>query len=409
MVFFVIYWIFYTPNHAYAQRAISPELPNTIFCEINATMMDNDSSCKVDWRNPWYWYWDDGSGDEYTVWAVPDGETVNKFELPGGPAQVVGAEIYVGDGSFPAGGSFLGTDFLLVAYDNDGENGMPGTLLDSVVITVNNYDWVRCEGLNAIDEDGILYLGMRQLLYPPNVAPMGIDNEMPIVYKSYARQPFTGQWLFSPYQDFMIRAIVCFSWKQVGSFMLKNDTNIVVSRISDFNPVLGQRANLPQSIWVSRISDFNPAQGETPEDGVLTVIDSVFGMPALYLDTAMVSLPDGYYAYGLKRFNEEDSTYSDWSYSNPVYHILTSIEDVISKEFFSVYPNPTHEQVVVRAEAGVNNTIQVTDIIGRIVFRSKLPLSGEMTINVSDWPKGLYFVSLSDHGVRNKAVKLVVD
>jgi len=387
MVFFVICWIFSTPNHTYAQRATSPELPNTIFCEINATMMDNDSSCQVDWRYPWIWYWDDGSGDEYVVWAVPDGETVNKFELPGGLAQVVGAEIYVGDGSFPAGGSFLGTDFLLVAYDNDGEDGMPGTLLDSVVITVNNYDWVRCEGLNAIDEDGILYLGMRQLLYPPNVAPMGIDNEMPIVYKSYVRQPFTGQWLFSSVQDFMIRAIVCFSWKQVGSFLPKSYIGVVVSRISDFNP----------------------AQGETPEDGVLTVIDSVYGMPALYFDTAMVSLPDGYYAYGLKRYNEEDSTYSDWSYSNAVYHILTSIEDVISKEIFSVYPNPTHEQVVVRAEAGVNNTIQVTDIIGRIVFRSELTLSGEMTMNVSDWPKGLYFVSLSDHGVRNKAVKLVVD
>lgn len=388
MVFFVICWIFSTPNHAYAQRATSPELPNTIFCEINATMMDNDSSCKVDWRYPWIWYWDDGSGDEYTVWAVPDGETVNKVEIPvGGPAQVVGAEIYVGDGSFPAGGSFLGTDFLLVAYDNDGENGMPGTLLDSVVITVNNYDWVRCEGLNAFDEDGIFFLGMRQLLYPPNVAPMGIDNEMPIMYKSYIRQPFKGQWLLSPYQDFMIRAITCYAGKQLSSSLPKDYVNIVVSRISDFNP----------------------AQGETPEDGVLTVIDFVFGMPALYLDTAMVSLTDGYYAYGLKRFNEEDSTYSDWSYSNPVYHILTSIEDVISKEIFSVYPNPTHEQVVVRADAGVNNTIQVTDIIGRIVFRLELPLSGEMTINVSDWPKGLYFVSLSDHGVRNKAVKLVVD
>ena len=388
MVFFGICWIFSTPNHAYAQRATSPELPNTIFCEINATMMDNDSSCQVDWRYPWYWYWDDGSGDEYTVWAVPDGETVNKVEIPvGGPAQVVGAEIYVGDGSFPAGGSFLGTDFLLVAYDNDGENGMPGTLLDSVVITVNNYEWVRCEGLNAFDEDGIFFLGMRQLLYPPNVAPMGIDNEMPIVYKSYARQPFTGQWLFSPYQDFMIRAITCYAGKQLSSSSPKDYANIVVSRISDFNP----------------------AQGETPEDGVLTVIDSVYGMPALYFDTAMVSLPDGYYAYGLKRYNEEDSTYSDWSYSNAVYHILTSIEDVISKEIFSVYPNPTHEQVVVRAEAGVNNTIQVTDIIGRIVFRSELTLSGEMTMNVSDWPKGLYFVSLSDHGVRNKAVKLVVD
>jgi len=388
MVFFGIWWIFSTPIHAYAQRATSQELPNTVFCEINATMMDNDSSCKVDWRYPWIWYWDDGSGDEYTVWAVPDGETVNKVEIPvGGPAQVVGAEIYVGDGSFPTGGSFLGTDFLLVAYDNDGENGMPGTLLDSVVITVNNYDWVRCEGLNAFDEDGIFFLGMRQLLYPPNVAPMGIDNEMPIVYKSYIRQPFKGQWLLSPYQDFMIRAITCYAGKQLSSSLPKDYVNIVVSRISDFNP----------------------AQGETPEDGVLMVIDSVFGMPALYLDTAMVSLPDGYYAYGLKKYNSEDSTYSDWSYSNTVYHILTSIEDVISKEIFSVYPNPTHEQVVVRAEAGVNSTIQVTDIIGRIVFRSELPLSGEMTINVSDWPKGLYFVSLSDHGVRNKAVKLVVD
>ncbi|MDP2724430.1 MAG: T9SS type A sorting domain-containing protein [Bacteroidales bacterium] len=387
MVFFVICWFFSTLNHAYAQRATSQELPNTIFCEINATIVDNDSSCQVEWSNLWYWYWDDGSCEEYLAWMGPDGEVVNKFELSGGPVQIVGGEIYVGDGSFPNGGSFLGTDFLLVAYDNDGENGMPGTLVDSVVITVENYEWVRCEGLNAFDEDGVFYLGMRQLLYPPNVAPTGVDNDLPSMNNSYIRQPFTGQWLVPSNQDFMIRAFTCNASKQVSSSLPNDYANIVVSRISDFNP----------------------AQGETPEDGVLTVIDSVVGMPALYFDTTMVSLPDGYYAYGLKRLTNGDSTYSDWSYSNAVYHILTSIEDVISKEIFSVYPNPTHAKVVVRAEAGVNNTIQVTDIIGRIVFRSDLPLSGEMSIYVSGWPKGLYFVSLTNSGMRNKAIKLVVD
>ncbi|MFA5418871.1 MAG: T9SS type A sorting domain-containing protein [Bacteroidales bacterium] len=387
VLFIGVCWIFSTPNHTYAQRVTAQELPNTIFCEINATVVDNDSSCKVDWRYPWYWYWDDGSAEDYVAWMGPDGETVNKFELQGGPVQVVGGEIFVGDGSFPAGGTFLGTEFLLVAYDNDGESGMPGTLLDSVVITVENYDWVRCEGLNAFDEDGVFYLGMRQLLYAPNVAPVGIDNEMPIVYKSYARQPFTGQWLLSPYQDFMIRAFTCNASKQVSS-SLPNDYATIV---------------------VSRISDFNPAQGETPEDAVLTVIDSVVGMPALYFDTTMVSLPDGYYAYGLKRFNEEDSTYSDWSYSNPVYHILTSIDEAISTGIFSVYPNPSHDQVVIRAEMGLNRTVQVTDMMGRIVFKSDVPLSGEMSLQVSGWPRGLYFVSLSNQGVRKKVIKLVVD
>lgn len=387
MIYIGICWIFSTPINVYAQQTTPLELPNTLFCDINATIIENDSSCKVEWSNPWYWYWDDGSCDEHLAWLVPTGEAVNKFELPAGPVQIIGAEINVGDGTYPIGGTFLDTEFLLVIYDNDGEGGMPGTMLDSVFITVENYDWILREGLNVLDEDGIFYIGMRQLLFPPNVAPTGVDSEIPSMNKSYIRQPYTGQWLLSSVQDFMIRAYTCSTGKQVITTSPKSIENIVVSRISDFNP----------------------AQGETPEDGVLTVIDSVFGMPTVYFDTAVVSLVDGYYAYGLKRFNEEDSTYSGWSYSNPVYHILTSVDDVISNGSFSIYPNPSHDKVVVCAKLGVNQTIQVIDITGRFVFRSDLPISGEMTIDVSDWTRGLYLVNISNQGWSNNPVKLVVD
>ena len=70
-----------------------------------------------------------------------------KFTPLGYPATAIGGQIYVGDGSFP--GPFLGTEFGIALFDDDGPGGLPGTMLDSSGVTVNNYGWVSFDWISA--------------------------------------------------------------------------------------------------------------------------------------------------------------------------------------------------------------------------------------------------------------------
>ena len=108
-----------------------------------------------------------------------------KFTPSGYPATVIGGKFYVGDGSFP--GPFLGTEFGVAIFDDDGANGLPGTMLDSTGVTVNNYGWVSLDWMGATIEDGSFYLAMYQSGNSPNAAPIGIDTDNPTYFKSYSK------------------------------------------------------------------------------------------------------------------------------------------------------------------------------------------------------------------------------
>jgi len=380
-----VYCIIIMPFRLEAQQANTSDFPNTTFCELSTTIVNNDLAAHVQWSESGYTYYDDGSCDEMTVWVIPGGEMVVKFNL-GQSTQVVGAMIHVGDGSFPQGNEFLGTDFLLVAYDNDGVDGMPGTLLDSVVITVENYLWVRCEGLDVPDEDGIFYLGMRQLGSSTTSAPMGIDNEMPRANQSYARMPNGGQWQLSPFQDFMIRAVTCNTSKHEMPARQRNIPNMVVARISDFDPGLG----------------------ETPEDGLLTVIDSLLPMQEEYLDSTLATAPTGYYAYGLQKQDEETGTFGDWYYSNAVEHILSSVSENPDVQQVTIFPNPTKDQLTIHSKSIEESTISIKDISGRIMITCGIPSNAHISIDVSSWSRGIYFVVVESGQLNEKSIKLVV-
>lgn len=381
-----VFWLINTSNHGFAQMLTPTELPNNSFCSIDATIINNDSVCQIVWSNPWYWYYDDGSCNDLVIWTTAGGECVVKFELQPGQLRLIGAEINVGDGSFPSGVDFLGNDFLLVVYGNDGEEGLPDTLLDSVIITVDNYNWVSCEGLNVSIDDSIFYLGMRQILPVLEAPPIGIDTDLPTKNYSYIKQPPGGSWQLSPYQDFMVRALTCVDNKQPGQQAQRNYVGIVVSRVSDFDPTIG----------------------ETPDDGVLTVIDSILGFPYYYSDTSFVSLPTGYYAYGLKKYNVMDSTFSDWNYSNTVLHPVGITDNEFTKPDIIVYPNPANKRVYLKVKTEKNHMVYVVDITGRTVFESDLPTSGNISIDVSNWPRGLYLFNIFEDGRLHGSEKVII-
>jgi len=152
--------------------------------------------------------YDDGTAETYCAWQVAGNMMAVKFILNSNAASIVGARVFVGDGSYPVGGNILNQPFLVSVYVSDGLNGLPGTLIDSVSATVTNYGWVKVIGLKAfVTAD--FYISITQLSNSPDCIPIGMDETAPKVSQSYARNVINGNpWVLSPYQDLMINALI---------------------------------------------------------------------------------------------------------------------------------------------------------------------------------------------------------
>lgn len=150
----------------------------------------------------------DGTAENYCAWLLAGNMNAVKFSLSTYPASIVGASIYVGGGSFPVGGSILNQPFRVSVYDSDGENGLPGTLIDSISAVVTNYEWVFITGLHALVTRDV-YIAITQLSGAPDCIPIGVDETLPKVNQSYSRNVLTGSpWVLSPYQDLMINVLI---------------------------------------------------------------------------------------------------------------------------------------------------------------------------------------------------------
>ncbi len=331
----------------------TPVEVNATLCEapypvqwVYADPNEADTQCLVSWSLPMGPYeiaYDDGTADEYTVWSLPGGAVAVRFTPVGYPATAIGGRLNVGDGSFPANANFIGSTMAVGVIDDDGTNGMPGTVLDSIVVGVDNYGWVEFYGLDATVEDGDFYLVMWQLGTAANSAPIAIDNEQPIVYRSYAKMPNNPTWGMSPYQDFMMRAYV--SGPTSSVVMTSQTTTVNLPKIPESAQSLFIASGEPTRVSgtvktgqilpvananvagdrdltnyvVARVSNFDPNVG--PESGTLTAIANPSGVTE-YNDVAFGGQPAGFYAYAVKAVY--DMGESEWVYSNTVAHLLSA-------------------------------------------------------------------------------------
>jgi len=274
-----------------------------------------------------YWAWnysgyeiiyDDGGAEDYVMWVLPGGgKSAVRFTPAGYPATVSGGRLYVGNGDFPVGADFLGTDMAVGILDDDGPDGMPGTVLDSIIVTVNNYYWVDFNGFNATFEEGDFYIVMWQLGIPPQAAPLGIDEELPTVYRSYAAAAGS-DWTVSPYQDFMIRATV--------SNSLAAEETLTGSSYKLHSSENKQRElNSYDLVW---IDGFDPNQDETPEDGTKHHFPGNESSP--FLDTQWGPRDEGFYAYAARANYANDT--SEWTYSIVAAHMLDNVVTITMEQ-----------------------------------------------------------------------------
>jgi len=254
-----------------------PYVTATVNCSVQ-------SACLVEWGfpvSPFEIIYDDGTAEDLFVWATAFNENAVRFTPGGYPATVSGGRVYVGDGSFP-NVYWMNTPFAILVYDEDAA-GLPGNLLDSIGVSVNNYEWIDFDVLYAVIDSGDFFISMMQLNPSPYAAPIGIDMESPIVNRSYSKVA-GGSWALSVYQDFMIRALI-------ENPSTTNVDHYTIARMSDFNPDLG------------------------PATGVMTMITDT--MAQAYVDSSFQFLPEAWYAYAIQTVYAGGSV-SPWVYSNIV-------------------------------------------------------------------------------------------
>lgn len=198
---------------------------------VNAHLEEN-MWCEVTWLSGESTYdqkYDDGSVEDFALWLYAGSLNAVRFTPFTFPLKIIGARFYVGDGSWP--GPFLGSGFTVCVFDDDGPGGLPGSLLDSVTVTVNNYHWVEAHGLNAVINSGDYYIAMLQTAVLPEVAPLGVDQNLPTDYRSYSKFQ-DNPWALSAYQDFMIRSIYTYDTTST----LLEPVGFNVARITGIDP-----------------------------------------------------------------------------------------------------------------------------------------------------------------------------
>lgn len=326
--------------------------------------------CTITWGKPQGNHmilYDDDEVDDYLVWTIPGNAVGVRFSPKGYPAIVTGGRLNVGDGSFPPGANFIGTQFAVGIFDDDGVNGLPGTIYDSVIVSVDNYDWINF--YNCFDitfDEGDFYIVMWQLGDETNSAPIAIDTDLTSFYNSVTLQQGAG-WAESSDQNFMIRAYVN------GVYYINNYpdcqyySHYVLSRVSDFDPDLG------------------------PETGTLTPI--ALTTDEIYCDIAFGGLSPGFYTYGVKAMYPQDDTYV---YSNVIHR---GIENEVTIEIELCNGElPEGVQVTLSGnDYPYDSFFDVSDTSGVVVFDSVIDGTYNLRVYKPGYESYEDFLVISDN------------
>lgn len=84
-------------------------------------------------------------------------------------------------------------------------------------------------------------------------------------------------------------------------------------------------------------------------------------------------------------------------------HVINTVGELelnASENNIKINPNPFENKLEIKiAQLKTDALIQITDITGRVVYKSVLN-GNNISINTSEWPKGLYFLRLDEHSIK---------
>lgn len=97
-----------------------------------------------------------------------------------------------------------------------------------------------------------------------------------------------------------------------------------------------------------------------------------------------------------------------------VYHLVlktSSVDLVLENEKQTnviVSPNPTADEFIVSSQEAISEII-ILDIMGKIIYQTKPNNSSSITLPVSNYSKGVYFINITTETGKNKTEKLIVN
>lgn len=184
-------------------------------------------------------------------------------------------------------------------------------------------------------------------------------------------------------------------------------TNPVVVSVDGGTTWINYKFNLPAFSALSVIWDDNGKEGlYLGMDYGLFYIDDTFSEWQVYnnnLPNVIVNELD---------INNETNmlyagTYGRGIWASPLIDDLIGVEDFLSQDQVSVYPNPTNNEINIIVQQQVEADIRIFDVLGKLmVYQSDIDLgSTNHTIDVSNFTNGVYFVRInSDAGTITKKI-----
>jgi len=403
-----------------AQLCEQPYAPACASASVNP----EDTQATVTWcapAGPYELLYDDGGAENFASWQLPGNMNAVKFTPKGYPAQVIGAKLFVGDGSFPIGGNIMGAPFTVAIHAADGANGMPGTLLDSVPASVTNYGWVEVTGLNANVTSGDFYVVMIQRSMSPDCAPIGVDATLPKAYKSYSRNVGANEpWILSPYQDFMMHAVV--SSPIGGDDSPIASTNLMVpgkvkgmislhqpSAVPGFEAAamttapVGYETDAVHHYKLYRISNFDP--NAQPSTGTFTLLsDNLTATTYIESGNQWAALPQGWYAYGIKAVypNGQESAFV---YTNAIPHKLFADVTVNVKLICGMVAGEGAVVTFTGSDYPYAVLTQIVPASGTVVFDNMIQGHYEMKVT-----KGGYYPYIVNYNITgNRTIEVIME
>jgi hypothetical protein len=89
-----------------------------------------------------------------------------------------------------------------------------------------------------------------------------------------------------------------------------------------------------------------------------------------------------------------------------VYNV-TGIEDVVSQQSFSVYPNPVNASLTIDAKQVKNATLSLYDNTGKMVYSQQVDQENN-TIDLSSYKEGFYLLMLRDENNKTSFQKIMI-
>jgi len=344
---------------------------------ISAVENESDTSVLVHW----YLYQDvdkikynDGEADNVTAWNEGGNMNAVRFTPTNYPAEIYGLEVNIYNGTWPPGNIL--TPFKMAIYDDDGDYGLPGTVLAISDVTPYKYGWVYADfsTTGVTITNGDFYGVMIQGGDFPDCSPIAVDTTGH-ARRSYSQDVSHGEpWRPSGYNDFMMQAYI---HKDMGNSLMSDcSRNGTQNRDLEYFKlyVLPEGEEQHPDTWILKNDNLTQTN---------------------YTDVDWGAYPAGWYRYAVIAVYPYNESFP--AFSSPIEQVSVGMNepDIGS---IKVYPIPAKDIVTIEVNNNIRN-LKIINYTGQVVYEQRIGEEKTFRINTSGFRTGSFLIEfISDDG-----------